>query len=735
MPVAPSRTIAFVPPSGALTPSVAEVAWTPEEVALRDDVVAASIYRPSERLVRLTDPMDLEGLIADHGLTVIRPVGRSGFAVLAGPLEALRSMSEDGRVALLQPHAHVHAASDELTGAQLAGTALTAAEAAQQGLQWHRPVLNLPNPSPDYSAYTVAVLDSGVAYETATRDGVNYTQAPGLAGVPIRHPFDPLNGDLHANDDNQHGTHIASLIAATGALPGVAPGVGLMPVKVLDADNTGNEFALVEGIYHAVDHGADVINMSLSFSEGYQPSAALLDALDYAYAQGVVMIAATGNSGSDQLSWPASSPLVMSVAASQLNANQGAQPGVSYANANSGVDLCAPAGRLDVDVDGNGVVDGVVAEAIDPRDPTKVGVWMMAGTSQAAAVASGIAIETLRRGTAHASVRLDMQNMADLAGYLKGAGTTNIGGGTYNATTHNLNERGYEVVVLPYVERLADGVRPRARVTLVLNGEMVSPTHQSFQVEGQIYGVGQSGRSVCTLHRASNSWCDLVGDTVNASDSSTLEAAWMVEVQGLYRKGTRMSYRPSMAITVTDALQTAVGALQSDSRTSQALVAWSFSDTADPQLGDIAASYSAVNTGTGLASLPLGLMITPTLMNKMGTSQSLTLTTGSTDLQVELLSLDGSGLASIPLGLRRLDLVAIDQNNALGVTAGSMHGEGDFAVSLGGSGLASLPLGFSSTPVGGQLRNGGWTVDGYAAGSALASSSTLAISPGFATEL
>ena len=68
-----------------------------------------------------------------------------------------------------------------------------------------------------------------------------------------------------------------------------------MPVTVLDAAGLGQDSDIIEGIVWAVDHGADVINMSFS-NPGYSP--ALQAAIDYAWANDVVLVAAVGNDGS-----------------------------------------------------------------------------------------------------------------------------------------------------------------------------------------------------------------------------------------------------------------------------------------------------------------------------------------------------------------------------------------------------------------------------------------------------
>ena len=109
------------------------------------------------------------------------------------------------------------------------------------------------------------------------------------------------------SDPNGHGTAMAGIIAAAtdngSGIAGVGfAGVKVMPVTVLGADGQGQDSDIIEGVVWAVSHGADVINMSFS-NPGY--SAALQAAIDYAWANDVVVVAATGNDGSSSVTFPA----------------------------------------------------------------------------------------------------------------------------------------------------------------------------------------------------------------------------------------------------------------------------------------------------------------------------------------------------------------------------------------------------------------------------------------------
>ncbi len=281
--------------------------------------------------------------------------------------------------------------------------------------QWHLRHLPSADGLRDPDKWVVAVLDTGVAYETATVRGVSYCAAPSLSHSQFVAPADFVQDDGHPNDDHQHGTHIASLIASDGDVRGVAPGVTLMPVKVLDETNAGTEEALVKGIRHAVRHGAHVLNMSLTLG-GDPPSQALLDALAHAHRAGVVMVSASGNEGADAVTWPAASPYVVAVGASILKPD-GHLEVASYSNRSDDLDVFAPGGDLRADYDEDGMVDGLLAESISRGEPWRVGYWLMAGTSQAAALASGLAVHLLDAGHSPEEVREALRE-ARVAGLL-----------------------------------------------------------------------------------------------------------------------------------------------------------------------------------------------------------------------------------------------------------------------------------------------------------------------------
>lgn len=109
-------------------------------------------------------------------------------------------------------------------------------------------------------------------------------------------------------DDNGHGTHVAGIIGGSGKMSGglyggIAPACHLIPVKVLDNKGNGNTAGVVEGIQWLVDHQEEyrirVINISVGMvlSAKSAERSRMLQAVEYAWDNGIVVVAAAGNNG------------------------------------------------------------------------------------------------------------------------------------------------------------------------------------------------------------------------------------------------------------------------------------------------------------------------------------------------------------------------------------------------------------------------------------------------------
>src|SRR5919198_178676 len=197
---------------------------------------------------------------------------------------------------------------------------------------------------PGGAGVTVAVLDTGIAYA----DRGLYRRSPELRPDTFVRGYDFVDNDPYPFDLNGHGTHVASTIAEQTnngyGLTGLAYGVKIMPVRVLDAVGDGYPATIARGIRFAVNHGAKVVNMSFNFDPeiGAAQIPQVLRALSYAYRHGSLVVAAAGNNGLDRVAYPARAPHVLAVGATTENGCLS-----SFSNHGAGIDLVAPGGGSD----------------------------------------------------------------------------------------------------------------------------------------------------------------------------------------------------------------------------------------------------------------------------------------------------------------------------------------------------------------------------------------------------
>jgi serine protease len=198
--------------------------------------------------------------------------------------------------------------------------------------------------APGGRGVTVAVLDTGLAYENRGR----FRKAPDLARNHITHGYDFVDNDTHPDDLNGHGTHVSMTIAESTnngiALTGLAYGVKIMPLRVLDSEGAGDAVAISRAIRYAADHGAQVINMSLEFDTSVTASQIpeIVSAVRHAHAKGVVLVAAAGNEADTAVAYPAHTVHVISVGATTQDGCQ-----ADYSNGGPGLKLMAPGGGSD----------------------------------------------------------------------------------------------------------------------------------------------------------------------------------------------------------------------------------------------------------------------------------------------------------------------------------------------------------------------------------------------------
>ena len=93
-------------------------------------------------------------------------------------------------------------------------------------------------------------------------------------------------------------------------IAGIAPNARILPVKVLDNTGYGSYAQVAEGIVYATDMGARIINLGFG---GAGSSELLQNAIDYAVARDVLVVAAAGNGGANTIYYPAAYPGVIAV--------------------------------------------------------------------------------------------------------------------------------------------------------------------------------------------------------------------------------------------------------------------------------------------------------------------------------------------------------------------------------------------------------------------------------------
>lgn len=179
----------------------------------------------------------------------------------------------------------------------------------------------------------VAVIDSGINTDNKylknryTNDGYNF-----------------LDNNTDISDSEFHGTMVSGVIADC-----TSSNVKVLPLKVNGASGRGNMKNVAKAIHYAVEHNADVINLSLSSEDPNHTITILDEAIEEAVSKGVVVVAAAGNQGGDTADrYPANKDNVLTITSvdSSDKIAENANTGADVDFALPGVLVLAPYKRL-----------------------------------------------------------------------------------------------------------------------------------------------------------------------------------------------------------------------------------------------------------------------------------------------------------------------------------------------------------------------------------------------------
>ena len=273
--------------------------------------------------------------------------------------------------------------------------------------QWHFDQINLPQAwdLADGSGVVVAVLDTGVKGHpdlagqlVAGYDTISDPVMADDGGGCDANPDDPGDGTTPGSS-SYHGTHVIGTVAARTSLggggsagvAGSAFAAQVMPLRVLGVGG-GTDFDIMAALRYAANRDnacsttpgfvAPVVNMSLGgpgFSQTFQDLVT-----DLRTSEGMIFVAAAGNDGSSALFYPAAYDGVISVSAVGQTRTR-----APYSNFGSTIDVAAPGGNFETDVDGDGYPDGVLSTLFDESDSSFVYSFYQ-GTSMAAPHVAGV---------------------------------------------------------------------------------------------------------------------------------------------------------------------------------------------------------------------------------------------------------------------------------------------------------------------------------------------------------
>jgi thermitase len=311
------------------------ILWTRNQVSAKgpDDFLPAEILVKFKQGVPPAEAADVHRRLGGKVRQTIPGIDVQVVAVTRGVGEAVSAYAREGLVAFVEPNFIASALVDDTYFDNQWGLDNT----GQETCNTVGSICTTGTPDADIDApgaweittgssgVKIAILDSGIDQDHPDLDD----KVVGRVNFTTSGTVDDLYG---------HGTHVAGIAAAeTNNEQGVA-GVGynssLLSVKVLGDDGYGAYSWIASGIVWAADNGGKVINMSLG---GAQRSSTLEDAVNYAWNEGAVIVAAAGNDGNPSRTYPGYYTNCIAVAATDNNDAK-----ASFSSYGRWVDVAAP---------------------------------------------------------------------------------------------------------------------------------------------------------------------------------------------------------------------------------------------------------------------------------------------------------------------------------------------------------------------------------------------------------
>jgi subtilisin len=336
------------------------------------------------------------------------------------------------------------------------------------------------------SGADIAIIDTGIDDD---HPDLQANVGAGKAYVDCSGP----NCNYPWSDDNDHGTHCAGIADAVDnseGVVGVSTEATLHAVKVLDNRGSGSFSDVAAGIEYTADQGWDVGSLSLGASSGSQT---VKDACQYAYDNGVLLVAAAGNDGpcSDCVGYPAAYATVMAVSSTDSDDSLS-----SFSSTGPEVELAAPGGDIYSTVIG--------------------GYDTFSGTSMACPHVSGAGGQLMANGYTNTEARDQLSGTAEDVGLA----SNESGAGLLDAEAAVLDGTSDSAPSVSWVNP-SDGETVSGTVTVQIGASDSEDSDDSLDVTYNVDG----GSSRSTTYNSTSGYYEDAWDTTGVSDGDhTLEA-------------------------------------------------------------------------------------------------------------------------------------------------------------------------------------------------------------------